>query len=271
MNEKKMLQTAPGQQDDINLDDIKWIIREHIVSMSRSFIVVGYYLKYVRDNKLYEQDGHETIWGFAQTEYGISKSTASRYMSMNDRFSKNGNSPDVSPEYREFGKSQLQEMLYLTDSELEQVTPDTQIKQIRDIRNQTQEAPYYELPGQMDIYDFPEAIPEQESEADLMECDSSDCGSTTIALTDFADDGLNEIAISQQENVVGYDMAAGPDCMGLAIPFHDNTMTARDAANQLISLQQYCRDMAAGSDNRWNKSIEALDMAIEALAERIDT
>ncbi|MEG0989156.1 MAG: hypothetical protein RSG54_10570, partial [Clostridium sp.] len=119
--------------ESITFDDAKVFIRENIASASRSFIAVGYYLKFVRDHSLYVPDGYESIWNFAEVEYGISKSTASRYMTMNDRFSEHGNSPIVSKEYKEFGKSQLQEMLYLDDTQLEQVTPEAQIKQIREM------------------------------------------------------------------------------------------------------------------------------------------
>ncbi len=59
----------------------------------------------------------------AEAEYGISKSTASRYMKMNDRFSAGGNSLEADEKYKEFGRSQLQEMLYLTEEQLEWVAP----------------------------------------------------------------------------------------------------------------------------------------------------
>ena len=53
---------------------------------------------------------------------------------MNDKFSRDGNSPYLKEEYRDFGKSQLQEMLYLTDEQMEQARPDMTAKEIREIR-----------------------------------------------------------------------------------------------------------------------------------------
>lgn len=53
---------------------------------------------------------------------------------MNDKFSQDGNSPYLKEEYRDFGKSQLQEMLYLTDEQMEQARPDMTAKEIREIR-----------------------------------------------------------------------------------------------------------------------------------------
>lgn len=118
----------------MSYDSAKDIIRRDLESMSRKFITIGYYLKMIRDNEMYRQDGFKDIWEFAQDTYGISKSTCSRWMAMNDKFSQDGNSPYLKEEYRDFGKSQLQEMLYLTDEQMEQARPDMTAKEIREIR-----------------------------------------------------------------------------------------------------------------------------------------
>ena len=59
----------------IDFSDVKLFIRNNIATASRSFIAIGYYLKYARDNQMYEEDGHASVWDFAMAEYGISKST----------------------------------------------------------------------------------------------------------------------------------------------------------------------------------------------------
>lgn len=152
--------TASSWYKNVSYDDAKIFIRTNIESAARSFIAIGYYLKLIRDGELYREEGHESIWDFAIAEYGISKSTASRYMSMNDRFSLNGNSPIVDQKYKDFEKSKLQEMLSLTDEQLEQVTPEMKVQEIRAMR-QPKEIPYFELEGQLDFEtDFPEVLPE---------------------------------------------------------------------------------------------------------------
>lgn len=150
----------------LSLEKAKEFIKANIVMAAKSFITIGYYLKYIRDNEMFKDDGYTTIWEFAQEEYGLSMSTASRYMKMNDRFSKDGNSPYIQDAYKEFGKSQLQEMMYLDDRQLEQVTPGTQVMEIRNIRKRDSEESIEEspepiqIPGQIGIEDFPEAWPE---------------------------------------------------------------------------------------------------------------
>lgn len=141
--------------------EAKDIIRKDLESMSKKFITIGYYLKYIRDKKLYIQDGFESIWEFAQDTYGISKSTCSRWMHMNDKFSEGGNSPELRQEFASFGKSQLQEMLYLDDKQIEQAKPEMTAKEIREIRKpQNQEE---NLEGQISIEDYPEMLPEEVS------------------------------------------------------------------------------------------------------------
>lgn len=141
--------------------ETKDIIRKDLESMSKKFITIGYYLKYIRDKKLYIQDGFESIWEFAQDTYGISKSTCSRWMHMNDKFSEGGNSPELRQEFASFGKSQLQEMLYLDDKQIEQAKPEMTAKEIREIRKpQNQEE---NLEGQISIEDYPEMLPEEVS------------------------------------------------------------------------------------------------------------
>lgn len=115
-------------------ESLKEGIRGSLQQMSKEFIVIGFYLKRIRNEELYTQDGYSSLWEFALETYGISTSTCSRWMAMNDKFSENGNSPMLAGEYKEFGKSQLQEMLYLSDEQLEQADPDMSAKEIRKIR-----------------------------------------------------------------------------------------------------------------------------------------
>ena len=120
--------------ENMTYQEAKDILREKLDYMKKNFIAAGYYMKYIRDNELFREDGYESIWEFAEDNYGIKKSTASRWMAMNDKFSQDGNSPILAEEFRGFEKSQLQEMLYLDDKQIEAVTPDMTVKEIRKVR-----------------------------------------------------------------------------------------------------------------------------------------
>jgi hypothetical protein len=131
---QEVINTNPEWYKELQYKDVKVFILDNINSTCRSFVAIGYYLKYIRDKKLFKLDGHEDIWDFAQAEFGISKSQASKFMNINDKFSKDGNSPILLDKYKEFSSSKLSEMLYLTDDQLEQVTVGTTVAQIREIR-----------------------------------------------------------------------------------------------------------------------------------------
>lgn len=119
---------------NLQLKDVKTFIRANINSASRSFVAIGYYLKYIRDHELFTEDGYQNIWEFAKDEFGIGKSSASQFMSINDKFSKDGNSPILLEQYKDFSSSKLAEMLTMTDEQLEQVKPTTTIVEIRQIK-----------------------------------------------------------------------------------------------------------------------------------------
>lgn len=175
--------------ETVGLEDAKAIIRANITTAARSFIAIGYYLKHIRDRRLFAEDGYATIWEFAKGEYGLSISAASRYMSMNDRFSRDGNSPVVDAEYQEFGKSQLQEMLSLTDGQMEGVTPDMTVLDIREIRRPEE----MQVPGQMAITEFPECLPELFGEPE----DTAPKAETVLSIGELFGE-LEPVAISQQ-------------------------------------------------------------------------
>nr|DAZ16312.1 MAG TPA: Protein of unknown function (DUF3102) [Caudoviricetes sp.] len=151
---------------DMSLNDAKKLLSSNIKNMSRSFIAAGYYMKYIRDRELFRDGGYNSIWEFAEDQYGIKKSAASRWMAMNDKFSKDGNSPILDDKYKDFNKSQLQEMLYLTDEQMEEAEPEMSAKEIRAIRKPPEVeviAPAQQIddqiPGQDSIEQHPEYMP----------------------------------------------------------------------------------------------------------------
>lgn len=136
--------------EDLSYEEVKNILREKMDVMKKNFIAAGYYMKYIRDNELFREDGYESIWEFAEDNYGIRKSTASRWMAMNDKFSQGGNSPNLADEFKGFEKSQLQEMLYLDDKQIEEVTPDMTVKEIREVRKPAEPVIVLKKPDEKD-------------------------------------------------------------------------------------------------------------------------
>ena len=174
-------------RNTITLEEADAGIRNGLKDAAQSVITVGYYLKAVRDNELFRSAGYETIWDYAWGEYGFSKGTASRYMKRNDRFSIGGNSPIIADEFRAFNRSQLQEMLSLDAEQMSTVTPDMTVREIRELRR-PKEIPYFEIPGQLSLSDFPE-LGEAEMEDSAVENSApTETMTSTTAFTVSAED-----------------------------------------------------------------------------------
>lgn len=115
-------------------------IREKLKETAGNFVYIGYRLKQIRDSGMY--GGAADIFEFAQAEYGLGKSTVSRFIAINEKFSEGGNSLELKAEYRDIGSSKLSEMLTLTDSECRLITERTTVKEIRELKNfSRQQAP----------------------------------------------------------------------------------------------------------------------------------
>ncbi len=127
--------------ETINCKDIESIVLGNIDTQERaaqtivnSIVTAGYYLRRQRDEKMYLEQGYDRFEDYVKDRYGKSLSWASRQMDINEAFSIGGNDPRTDEKWLDFGKSQLQEMLYLTDEQREKVTPGMTVKEIREIR-----------------------------------------------------------------------------------------------------------------------------------------
>lgn len=149
---------------DVSLEDAEVFIRSNLQSAVRSVIATGFYLKHIRDNELYLEAGYKNINEYAMDRFGLSASATSRYITRNTRFSRGGNSPLVDDRFKDFSKSQLQEMLGMSDEQLEQVTPDMTVREIRSMAR-PKEVPYIEIPGQTELKDIPGVMPEERAES----------------------------------------------------------------------------------------------------------
>ena len=149
---------------NVSLEDAEVFIRSNLQSAVRSVIATGFYLKHIRDNELYLEAGYKNINEYAMDRFGLSASATSRYITRNTRFSRGGNSPLIDDRFKDFSKSQLQEMLGMSDEQLEQVTSDMTVREIRNMAR-PKEIPYIEIPGQTELKDIPGVMPEERAES----------------------------------------------------------------------------------------------------------
>ncbi len=107
-------------------------IRRKLSETASNFVYIGYRLKQIRDSGMY--DGASDVFEFAQKEYGLGKSTVSRFIAINEKYSEGGNSLELKEEFRSFSSSKLAEMLTLPDSEIQLITEKTTIREIRELK-----------------------------------------------------------------------------------------------------------------------------------------
>jgi len=125
-------------------NELKAGIYDHLNKAAEDFFIIGYFLRQINDGELYLEDGYNTIWEFAKGEYGLSTSSASRFMGINARFTID-DGQHMDEKYIGMGPSKLQEMLTLSDEELAKVTKDMTVKQIRDLKK-PEPLSFYGLP-----------------------------------------------------------------------------------------------------------------------------
>lgn len=123
----------------ITFQSVCQLIQEKQLNMAENYVAIGYYLRKAREAELYKDGGYASIHEMASSEFGMARQTADHCMKINEKFSEGGDSPALEESFRKYGKSQLQEMLYLTDEQLENVRPDMTVKDIRNIRKPVEE------------------------------------------------------------------------------------------------------------------------------------
>ncbi len=140
------------QYEQITLDQwLQWKedIRKKLEETAGNFVHIGYRLKQIRDSGMY--DGAADVFKFAAREFGLGKSTVSRFIAINEKYSEGGNSLELKEEFRGFSSSKLSEMLTLPDSEIQLITEKTTIREIRELKSfnsqETEEKPEEERPA----------------------------------------------------------------------------------------------------------------------------
>lgn len=114
--------------------EVKHRLKMELQGVKQSFVRIGFVLRKIDDQKLYEQDGYKSVAEFAKAEYGLEASTVSRFMSINREYSIDGYSEHLREEYLDMSRSQLEEMLKLPDSDRVMIQPEAARDDIRELK-----------------------------------------------------------------------------------------------------------------------------------------
>lgn len=103
-------------------EEFKTELDTELSKSAEGFVRIGYLLKLARDTDVLA-GRYSSVTEFAQAEYGIDKTTVSRWMRINDKFSEGGYSDQLLEQYRGFGYAKLSLMLQIPDAINETLTP----------------------------------------------------------------------------------------------------------------------------------------------------
>lgn len=133
MTTETVVSEGISYQDSINT------ILQKLNNDQNTFISIGWNLKHIKQDKLYQQEEYKNIYEFAEDKFRLKKSTVSRFINLCEQFSVNHDSPVIAEEYKEFSMSQLEEMLSMKPEDMAKITPDMTVKQIREVKRKARE------------------------------------------------------------------------------------------------------------------------------------
>lgn len=119
--------------------EYKKALDNELQKTAEGFVKIGFLLKQARDTDILKESGYKNYIDFAQTEYGIDKTTVSRFIRINDKFAENGNSEQLLEQYRGFGYAKLSIMLQLPDEVNDIITPDLSKSEINTLKDEVDE------------------------------------------------------------------------------------------------------------------------------------
>lgn len=106
---------------------------------AEQFVRIGYLLKVAQDTGILAGSGYSNVNEFAMKEYGLDKTQVSRFIRINDRFSRDGYSMELKEEYQRFGYAKLALMLTLPDEINEILTPEMSKAEISTVKEEFEE------------------------------------------------------------------------------------------------------------------------------------
>ena len=109
-------------------------IKIGLTGIVKSFVKVGWLLWRINRSEAFRQDGYSTIAEFAKAEYDMTPSGVSRFIDVYEKYSVEGDTPELKEKYREYNFSQLTEMLQIPEESRQMFLPEAKRESIRDFK-----------------------------------------------------------------------------------------------------------------------------------------
>lgn len=133
------MQNMQGIRAIDSLDEATSIIKNEMESMFDGFIAIGFYLKKIRDDRMYLQKGYSSIFDYSDQVFKLTRFQTTRFMEVNDVYSIGGYSPEIDDKWKGYGSSKLVEMMALPEEIREMVPQQATVREIRDAKKVVRE------------------------------------------------------------------------------------------------------------------------------------
>ena len=122
-------------QGNITMEEAENYIASGMMTAVRAFVANGYYLRRIRDEKLYKESGYKNFKEYLEDRYKKDEGWASKCIKVNQQLSVGGNSPILDSKYCDYNdKYKLVELASMTEEQRSQVSPDMSVKTLREFR-----------------------------------------------------------------------------------------------------------------------------------------
>lgn len=102
------------------------MIRNSMGQIVENYMYIGEQLKFIKDNKIFKLGDYKSFIDYCKIEFNLGKNQAYNFINVYERFS--------DEKYKQYNFSLLVEMLSLPESKIKEVTPDTTVKEVREIK-----------------------------------------------------------------------------------------------------------------------------------------
>ena len=109
-------------------------IRENLGGIVRNFVKTGWHLSRIDRSGAYKLKGYHSVTEYARETFGMTPDGVSRFIHVYEKYSIQGDTPELREEYRDFNFSQLTEMLQLPEEDYAMIRPETKREDIRDLK-----------------------------------------------------------------------------------------------------------------------------------------
>ncbi len=114
------------------------IINKNLASIETSFLVIAFNLHWIKRNGMHKTAGYKNIYEYAESEYGLGRTTCSNLVCIIDNYAKRDADGNILEEiddcYKRFKQSQLVAMSGMAPEQIEQINEKTSVREILRMR-----------------------------------------------------------------------------------------------------------------------------------------